>query len=422
MGRLLPSVTARGILQYNQYPVSITIPNVGSATITPEYQADAIFQLDVPLIDVASMYRYGQSKHIKEAAAAQQELVGTTVDLNVTRGYYNFLGASALVAATEQSIALAQKNVDHVRSRLEAGAATELDLTRAAANLERSRQDLADAEYNRSVAARTLETLTGMTATPVEGFPVDDLAPEAPFEKWTENKDTPQDKVQKHLYEAAVSAQNAAKSALLPTLSANAQERLTNATGFAGRVSTYTLQAVLTWRLDYASYATARAQSAAQEVQKINSEGSRRNLEDNFFEAFKRVEASITKSRSARAQVKAADRAAELAQARYQAGALTQLEVTQAQRDAFQSHAAQIQADSTLLFARASLRILAGLDPENPRSTAPLAGPTAPEPDRVPTPATAAAPATQWHRAASGTSARVPTPATAAAPATNTTP
>ncbi|MDQ2647763.1 MAG: TolC family protein, partial [Myxococcota bacterium] len=83
--------------------------------------------------------------------------------------------------------------------------------------------------------------------------------------------------------------------------------------------------------------------------------------EDAVFEVFKRVEASIAKSRAARDQERSAKRAAELASDRYGAGVATQLDVTEAQRDAFSASAARIQADSDLAYYRAALRIAAGV-------------------------------------------------------------
>ncbi len=46
---------------------------------------------------------------------------------------------------------------------------------------------------------------------------------------------------------------------------------------------------------------------------------------------------------------------------RYTAGVATQLEVTEAQRDAFLATASSIQADADLAFARAALRLAAGI-------------------------------------------------------------
>jgi outer membrane protein TolC len=154
-------------------------------------------------------------------------------------------------------------------------------------------------------------------------------------------------------------------------LSANAQERISNATGFSGHSSAYTLQAVLSWRADYGVYATAEAQASAADVQQVRAERSRRGTEDGIFDAYERVRTGIAKSASARAQSAAASRAEALAIARYQAGALTQLDVTQAQRDAFQAQAARIQADADLAYARVLLRVMAGKPPRVPASASP---------------------------------------------------
>jgi len=92
-------------------------------------------------------------------------------------------------------------------------------------------------------------------------------------------------------------------------------------------------------------------------------------------------------------------RAEELAMARYQAGALTQLDVTQAQRDAFQAQASRIQADADLLYSRVLLRLTAGKPPHVEPSTLPpiqakdLGVQRATDPNSAPAPSPAPAPA-----------------------------
>ena len=87
----------------------------------------------------------------------------------------------------------------------------------------------------------------------------------------------------------------------------------------------------------------------------------------------------------ARAQADAAEKAAYLALERYRAGALTQLDVTQSQRDAFQARVAQIQADADLSYARVLLRTTVG-SPDTPShaSTRALETPRSAEPPTRP--------------------------------------
>lgn len=368
LGRLLPSFTARGVFQHNQYEAAVTLPggDGGRLVITPKNQWDAFLQLDVPIIDLSSYHRHQQSKRLAEASKVQSEVVGADITRAVARAYYSFVGASALAVSARHSLQMAEDNFAFVSIRREAGAALELDVERARANVERAKQDVADADLVQITAARNLETLSGASPTPVTNPVEDDLHEEGPLQTWLNAKDTPAQRAARLQIEAATAGERAARSALLPTLSANAQERFTNATGFTGRTSFYTLQAVLQWKLDYGTYATAKAQNFAGQVQQIRTERTQRSEQDAIFDAYQRVATGRSKSAAARAQASAADKAASLALDRYRAGVLTQLDVTQSQRDAFQAQASRIQADADLAYARVVLRTAAGKSPAQP--------------------------------------------------------
>jgi outer membrane protein TolC len=376
LGKLTPSFSARGVYTRNQYEVAAQFPGATrpdptdptmmvttpgrTLVITPLNQLDAFLQLDVPIVDLASYHRYKAAVALAESAREQQGATTIDVSRSVARAYYQFLGADALVASAQESIRAAEANLKNVDDRRSAGAATELDHERAAASVSRAQQDLADAELGAALAGRALETLSGLSPEPAQAVPADDLHDEGTLNNWLALAGkTPVQGVAQKLGEAAEQNRKAASRALLPTLSASAQERITNATGFAGRNNSYTLQLILAWRLDYGTIATSDAQSAALEVQRVRVERTRRAAEDSAFEAFRRVEAGIAKSRAATAQASAAAHAATLSADRYAAGVATQLDVTQAQRDAFLATSAKIQADADLAFARASLRLAA---------------------------------------------------------------
>jgi outer membrane protein TolC len=363
VGKLTPSFSARGVYTRNQYEAAVQLP--GTATrlvITPLNQLDAFLQLDVPIVDLASYHRYRAASALAESASEQKGATTIDVARSVARSYYQYLGADALVQSARESVKAAEANLKNVDDRRAAGAATDLDHERAAASVARSQQDLADAELSQALAGRALETLSGLSPAPAEPAPEDDLHGEGDLRSWLSlAATTPGQRVAQKLGEAAEQNRKAANRALFPTLAGSAQERITNATGFSGRTSAYTLQLVLAWRLDYGTIATSDAQSAALEVQRVRVERTRRASEDAAFEAFRRVEAGVAKSRSARAQASAAARAATLSADRYSAGVATQLDVTQAQRDAFLAAAAKIQADADLAFARASLRLASGV-------------------------------------------------------------
>jgi len=371
-GRLLPAASARGVYTRNQYAARIP-PSIipGGATITPQDQFDLFLQIDVPLVDLSSYARFSQARHLVGAANAQLELSQSDAQRATARAYYAYVGAGALVQAAERSVKIAEDNLAFVSTRRSLGAATELDQERARASLEQSKQDQADAERLAVTAARNLETISGLTPTAVVEYPIDDLHPEPGLAVWLAYRDTPADRVQAALNRAAESAKKAAAYSVLPTLSANGQERVTNAPGFTGHSNFYTVQALLSWRFDYGTYATAQAQASAVDVQRVRAQQTRRGVEDDVFDAWDRVRTGIVKSASSRAQAQAAVRAEELALARYQSGALTQLDVTQAQRDAFQAQANRIQADADLLYSRVLLRLAAGQSPRVQPSSSP---------------------------------------------------
>lgn len=391
LGRLLPSFSARGVYQFNQYAAEFAVPGTDPpvmATILPQHQLDAYFSIDAPLIDIAGHHRHKQAGHIEKATKESTLATELQVETTVARTYFLLVSAAALVDSAEKSVASAEDNFRFVDTRAQLGAATSLDVERARANVERFRQDLADAILNRDLAARQLETLSGVRPSRVEEYPEVSLDPQGELSEWLTGAETPADRAQKESEQAAIYGRKAAKAALLPTLSANVTERLTNATSFTGQVATFTAQAVLAVKLDWAAYSNGRAQEAAAEAQLVRSERTKRSTEDSIYEAYQRVTNGIVRSKAARAQAEAANKAAEFALERYRSGAATQLDVTQAQRDALNADAARVRADADLALARIQLVTATGqkLDPNRLQMRrAPLRSP-----DELPEPSAAA--------------------------------
>jgi outer membrane protein TolC len=360
--RLLPSISARGSLTHNQFEAVATIPGAGQLVIIPKNQLDAFFTLDVPIVDLTQFARYDAQKIQAELAVAAGSLTRRQLEERVVRSYYLFTATSALGRTTERNLEVAEKNRLVVKERVAAGVAPELDLERATANVERAKQDVADATLSRTLAARSLETLSRITPEPATAFPEDDLRQEASLAAWLSGAKEvlPELRVAEIEGRLADANRKTARYAYFPSLAAQAQERLTNATGFAGRSAYYTLGATLSFRFDLGTLAQQDVARAAAEVTQARAENTRRTAEDAIVEAWHRIDANIAKARAARAQVKAADSAARIAQDRYSIGASTQLDVTQAQRDAFTADVARIQADLDLTQARAILRIASG--------------------------------------------------------------
>jgi outer membrane protein TolC len=147
----------------------------------------------------------------------------------------------------------------------------------------------------------------------------------------------------------------------VPIVSAQFTERLTNATGFAGQAASYTAGVNLAWRLDVPTFMNMSSQSATEQVALLATERARLVARDQVNFDWQRLQAALIKVDAAKAQVEAARRATQVARDRYAAGAATQVDVIQAERDVFGAEVGQIQARTELASARASLRLSAAL-------------------------------------------------------------
>src|SRR5439155_12756293 len=138
-------------------------------------------------------------------------------------------------------------------------------------------------------------------------------------------------------------------------------ERYTNATAFlGGHNEAYTLALSLVWAFDLGTPAGIRARNAEATAAAAREREAALVIGDAIFRAWSTIEADIARCRSARAQAAVSARAAEIARARYHSGVATQLDLIQADRDAFAAEAGRIQSDADLLNARLQLRLAAG--------------------------------------------------------------
>jgi outer membrane protein TolC len=361
--KLLPVVGARGAYTYNQYEAKAALPQADGtrleAVITPQNQLDGYLTVDVPIVDLSAWSKIGLQTSLRDAAQARLEATSLDVEKQVARAFYQVHAQRAVLAAAERTLDTSVSNLRTIELRLAAGLATELDLARARAEVERNKQSSANATYNVIVTERQLATLSGLVPEPGGGLPDDDLHEEAPLASF-EGKKTPSVVAAEREAKAQDHAVAQTKNLLLPTLSGVAQERFTNATGFANKSAIFTATLNLTWRLDLAVLSQADSQRAALAVNEVKTSRAERAQADDLYTGWSYVVAEIAACRAARAEAEANRLAATLAKEKYGAGTALQLDVLQADRQAFQSEVASIQADADLKYARSALRLAAG--------------------------------------------------------------
>ncbi|HZA51991.1 MAG TPA: TolC family protein, partial [Myxococcaceae bacterium] len=257
-------------------------------------------------------------------------------------------------------VAQAQHQLQQVRER--AGAATQLEVTRARAEVQRNLQVLSDAETLVSTTRRSLRTLTGIDVGEEAMLPKDDFSPVGTLEELEARADDlPVVKASEKDAEAASRLATASNLAFVPSVSGLFTERIANAAGLAGHESNYAAGIGLTWRLDGSTIFAPGVLGAQQRIAALGAERQRVAARDQVHTDWRRLQAAMEKVTAAAAQVEAAQKAAQVARDRYDAGAATQLEVIQAERDLFAAEVNQIQSRSELASNHVSLRISAGI-------------------------------------------------------------
>ena len=371
-GNLLPNFSATGMYTRNQYevttaalippgslPAGLSFPNT---VIQPQDQFDANAILNVPLINIANWDRKAAAAAALAGARADEANSELTVERSVLHDYYTLLGDEAVLLSATKNVEIAAHNVKLARDRKESGTGSELDVQRAVADRAKAEQNVTAAQLSVTNARRDLYSLSGLVAESASAFPEDDLHEEEPLARWTgRTNGVPSVQSASASRVTAEKGVRTVRDSLLPTVSATAEEKLTNATAFVGGHSAiYLLQVAATWRLDTTFVAQKRAQDAAAAAARANEEHAQQVAEDAVFRDWQEIRADIESARSSRARVVAAKLAASLAQDRYESGVATQLDVLQARQDAFSADVARIQADADLAYARLALRLDAG--------------------------------------------------------------
>lgn len=357
-GRALPGISAAASYTRNQWQVEF-----GGLAVLPQNQLDAAVAVTVPLIDLAKFARISAADRAAEAAAQRQEATGREIEAQVVQLYYQLAADIALVEVARNALDAVRANLDVTEQAARAGTVTSLDVQRATVEVERQSQQLTNAELAVKVVARTLASQTGVVADSAGGAPLtDDLRAEPGVEHFQATApSTPTVRAAALDWAAAERAATAQRRSLVPVLSGGASERYTNATGFLdGHHTAYAASLSLVWAVDFTTAPGIRARNADAAAARAREEQTRLAVGDAIFQTWNGIDAGIARSRSARNQAAVSARAAQVARTRYRSGVGTQLELIQADRDAFAAEAGRIQADADLLNARAQLRLLSG--------------------------------------------------------------
>ncbi|MEZ4288948.1 MAG: TolC family protein [Polyangiales bacterium] len=366
IGGLLPGVTGTGVYSRNQYEVRFQLPTgTGTAgqdvVIQRKDQWVGKAEVKMPLLDLTAWARYFEAKSLADAAKFNIALAELNTQLDVVNNWYLLVATKQLVKAAENNWEVTKQNREQVKIRVDAGATAELELARAYAEEARAEKTIADAKLQRDLAARKLYDLTFLEIADVEA----ELAIQypAPLELSTlldDVSNTPSVKVAAARRRASKAAKRSSIYALLPAIYGSFTEQITNASGFSPK-SQWVAAVTGIWTLDYSRGANVAAKKAASTGAAIDAELAAQQVRTAIFEAWHRVRSAESQLKSTEVSLKASTRAAHDARLRYEAGAGTQLDQIQADRDRFAAEADRIEAIGNLAVAHAALRLQAGI-------------------------------------------------------------
>jgi outer membrane protein TolC len=409
--QLLPNITAQGKYTHNYKEVSLdlgefTAPTTGLAdtirtTTTTPAEAAAIGafeqqtaaqlaaqppiviqkeeQLDfgitgtLPLVAPATWYGLSAAKATQRANVASYDASEASVLVSVAQAYYGAAGADELVAARDHAVALAKDTLANARARVAADVANQVDVTRAETALVRAEQDQAEADTSRAAAYRSLQTLLGTHEhLQVQTIPVMP-PPTAPVASLVANAAAtrPELAADRDTIAAADANARAGGWRWAPTLSAFANYRAFNYTGFSGDKYSWAAGLELDWTLyDGGARDAARHLADAQRTEaQARLELAADTIADEVANA---ADTLATKQRAVTAAVRQVELATEtlrLLRAQYDAGTVKQLDVLQAQDSLVTAEVALAQAHFDLGLADVQLKRAAGTSLLSPAST-----------------------------------------------------
>ena len=358
VGRLLPGISLRGSYGRNQYETSMQ-----AVTIAPKNQYDGTATLSVPLINLADYWRADAAKLQARSSKWQEADAALQIESRVTQTYYQVIADFGLLAASERALEVAKANLALTQAFFQSKRVAALEVDRAEAEVERQVQQLASARFYLEVDQKSLCSLTGIEPD-LNTPPLlrDDLHEEPPLDTYYQSSEETLP-----FLVAAIEARRAQERqataqrlTFLPALASSFTEYATNAPGFTGHEFSWQGMFTLTWNMDITTFANMRVQSAQLRAAAAREKRARLSTRDSIHRTWNMVQTNIARSRSVRKQAQVSRRATDLARDRYSVGAATQLDLLQAERDAFSAEVNQIQADADLANARAQLRLAAG--------------------------------------------------------------
>lgn len=370
---LLPQVT--GTAQYTRQ-TSNSVPRGGAlaaASQSPSMTSYDAWSFGVSLSQ--TIWDFGQARSAwsaqTESAGAQRanaEATRQTALYAVRVAYANAWANRALAAVARDNLANQEKHLAQIEGFVKAGTRPDIDLAQARADRANARLGVVNAENAYAGARADLANAIGWNEA--DEFDVlDDRVPAFPDEEGdvgalvTEAATRPDARAAAHTIASQRASAASARAGFFPTLAA--QAGVTEGGSALDNLAwNWSVGAVLSWPLFQGGVTRAqvRAAEANQRASEASLEVVRQQVRLDVTQARLAAHAARVSIEAAREAEAAGRERLRLAEARYQAGAGSILELSDAQLGATTAAAKVVQAELALSVARASIAKALGRD------------------------------------------------------------
>jgi outer membrane protein TolC len=359
---LLPSLALQGRYTRNDREAGF-----GDVTLQARDQLDASATLTVPLIAPPAYPAVSAAKRGRAASEASFEATTSQLLLGVAQAYYAAAGADELVAARKNAVEVTARTLRDARTRLGAGAASPVDVTRAELAAVQAEQAVTEADAAREAAYRALATLVQLRE-PFTVAPGARPAP-APASAGELTGAALRTKPELRALETSVSALDAQLASnawsWAPTVAAFATARESSVAGIAGEKESWLAGIQLDWKLfdggtRAADRSGLRSRRRAAEAELARA---RDTISDEIADRARAVETKKSALAAAERGLALAAETLGTVRVQYAAGAATQIELLQAQDAQVASAVALARARFDLAMADLALQQSAGTFP-----------------------------------------------------------
>jgi outer membrane protein TolC len=362
--RLLPTVAAQGRYTRNYAEFQFVTP-AGPLLIQPVNQLDGAISFNAPLIVPAAYPGLKAVKSNIAAAEANFDLSETQLLFGVAQAFYGAAIADEVLVARRSSIEVTRATLKNAQTRFSAGTVTKVDVDRAELAVLRAEQMERESRHAREQSYRALATLIQVDGPFRVKTPAAVTVAPPPQDLETALKLRPEFRSLELTARAADLQATTDAWRWSPQISAFGNARKFNYDNFRFDRYSWAIGLQLDWVLydGGARDAERRQANALEEESQARAQVLADNIRDDLATGRSLVETKLYAVGAATRSVELARETIDLVRTQYEAGAVTQVDLLQAQDGLVGAQEALAQARFDLAVADLTLRRTAGTFP-----------------------------------------------------------